>query len=90
MGEVIDLEEFRPHEVWREVCAGCGHRSISVAPVGAIWPGECSQCDGECWPECPDCGGPVSCQSLYFVPAIEALMGEITKEIQGCECFFDV
>jgi hypothetical protein len=49
MGEVIDLEEFRPHEVTRAVCAGCGHRVVSVAPVDAVWPRECSQCDGECF-----------------------------------------
>jgi rubredoxin len=33
MGEVIQLNDYRPHDVGRCTCRECGHKHISVHPV---------------------------------------------------------
>ena len=84
MGEVIGLDEYRPHEMNYETCADCGHRSISVAPTGTPWPRECSQCPGDCYPTCEYCGGPKS--GLCWPAQIVLLYsGETVTEL-GCWC----
>lgn len=85
MGSVIELDEFRPHEISYETCADCGHRSVSVAPVGTPWPRECSQCPGDCYPTCEYCGGPAS-DILWPVLVIGlCYSGESWTEL-GCHC----
>jgi predicted RNA-binding Zn-ribbon protein involved in translation (DUF1610 family) len=66
MGEVVSLDEMRPHLSGEALCLNCGNVHVAVAPVGVAWM-ECPEChlwrstwrnqverDGEHW-HC-DCG----------------------------------
>lgn len=37
MGDVANLDAYRPHLSGEAICVGCGHVAISVAPVGVTW-----------------------------------------------------
>lgn len=45
MGEVLDLDTFRPHSTEEAECADCGHTWQAVFPKNTQWL------------ECPNCGG---------------------------------
>lgn len=43
MGEVAELDAYRPHLSGHAICVGCAHEFIAVAPVGVTW-FECRKC----------------------------------------------
>ena len=45
MGEILDLDDHRPHDTSEAECAECGHRWQAVFPEDTQWL------------ECPACGG---------------------------------
>ena len=47
MGDVVELDDYRPHTVATEQCDACGHRAIAVAPTTCPDDGrECAACHG--------------------------------------------
>jgi len=36
MGEVIELDDYRPHVSGEAACLLCGHMWVAVAPVGTV------------------------------------------------------
>lgn len=43
MGEIIDLEKYRPHVCGKARCLGCKYEWVAVAPTETIWL-ECPKC----------------------------------------------
>ena len=43
MGEVVRLDEQRPHWAGECKCLACGHEFTAVAPAGTVWV-ECLEC----------------------------------------------
>lgn len=50
MNNVVDIEEYLPHEVFEAMCVFCHHRWIAVAPEETLLKnlecGGCNKCGG--------------------------------------------
>lgn len=46
MGEVVSLEERKPHMTGKAICIACHHEWVATTPVGIIW-FECPSCHTE-------------------------------------------
>ena len=46
MGNTVNIEEYKPHEVAETICLFCFNRTISVYPVKALL--KTHEC-GNCW-----------------------------------------
>jgi hypothetical protein len=90
MTDVIQLGDWRPHEVWKTICATCGEEATTVAPVGMEWPCECSCGAWECYPKCQECGLPAVDIEVADAARSLALLGVETTEIASCHCWFEV
>lgn len=44
MSEIIELQDYKPHETNHVICSECGHKAISIHPFPVKYPLECSKC----------------------------------------------
>jgi hypothetical protein len=44
MGEIIDIDDYRPHWVGIAVCRDCKHEWEAIAPAGIVSGLECPNC----------------------------------------------